>query len=62
MKSLKRIIREECVRLLKEINYQHDDDIDYAQFDREEEIKTGKIRETKKKDRFLRVRMFSLFR
>jgi hypothetical protein len=39
MKSLRRIIKEEFVKLLKEINYSNDDDIDYSQFDREDEIK-----------------------
>ncbi len=39
MKSLRRIIKEEFVKLLKEINYGSNDDIDYNQFDREDEIK-----------------------
>lgn len=39
MVSLKRIIKEEYVKLLKEINYSHDEDIDYNQFDREDELK-----------------------
>jgi hypothetical protein len=39
MVSLRRIIKEEYVKLLKEINYNRDEDIDYSQFEREDEIK-----------------------
>lgn len=39
MVFIKRIIKEEFVKLLKEINYQHDEDIDYSQFERQDEIK-----------------------
>lgn len=39
MVSLRRIIKEEYIKLLKEINYGHDEDIDYSQFEREDEIK-----------------------
>jgi len=39
MKSLNRIIKEEFIKLLKEINYNRDEDIDYSQFEREDEIK-----------------------
>jgi hypothetical protein len=39
MKFINTIIKEEFVKLLKEINYSHDDDIDYTQFEREDELK-----------------------
>jgi len=39
MAFLKRLIKEEFVKLLKEINYNHDEEIDYAQFNREDELK-----------------------
>ena len=39
MKSLRRLIKEEYIKLLKEINYNRDEDIDYDQFDREDELK-----------------------
>ena len=39
MVSLRRIIKEEFIKLLKEINYNRDEDIDYSQFEREDELK-----------------------
>lgn len=39
MASLRRLIKEEFVKLLKEINYSRDEDIDYTQYDREDELK-----------------------
>jgi len=39
MASLRRIIKEEFIKLLKEINYNRDEDIDYSQFEREDELK-----------------------
>jgi hypothetical protein len=39
MVSLRRLIKEEYIKILKEINYSHDEDIDYTQFDREDELK-----------------------
>jgi len=39
MKSLRKLIKEEFIKLLKEINYSRDEDIDYNQFEREDEIK-----------------------
>ncbi|MFA5207333.1 MAG: hypothetical protein WC428_01635 [Candidatus Paceibacterota bacterium] len=41
MISLRRLIKEEFVKLLKEINYNRDEDIDYDQFNREDELKHG---------------------
>lgn len=39
MAFIKRLIKEEFVKLLKEINYSRDEEIDYSQFEREDEIK-----------------------
>ena len=41
MKSLRTLVKEEFVNMLKEINYSRDEDIDYSQFEREDEIKQG---------------------
>ncbi len=39
MVSLRRLIKEEFVKLLKEINYNRNEDIDYTQFEREDDLK-----------------------
>jgi hypothetical protein len=41
MKFVNTIIKEEYVKLLKEINYNREEDIDYSQFEREDELKQG---------------------